>query len=73
MCVLACTRGSEAGYWPISNRRRQDSVSMQMVGEEGAGGVAVRNRNGGENPVLLAFYLHADDTLYHYMEGRCSY
>lgn len=41
---------------------------------EGARGVAARNRNrGGKNPVLLACHLHADDTLNHYMEGRCSY
>lgn len=29
---------------------------------------------GGEKTLsFLAFHLHADDTLYHYMEGRCSY
>lgn len=56
-------------------RRRQDSVSVQTVGGEGgrererAGGVSVRN--GGGCP--FSFHLHADDTLYHYMEGRCSY
>ena len=57
-----CTGECEAGCWPIS-KRRQDSVSMQTVGEEreGAWGVALRNRDRG--PVLLAYHLHADDTL----------
>lgn len=42
--------------------------------QEGAEGVVVRNRNRSEKTLgFLAFHLHADDPLYHYMEGRCSY
>lgn len=38
------------------------------------GSLCVRNRKReGENPVLVADHLHADGSLYHYMEGRCSY
>lgn len=45
--LFACARPSrsEAGCWPVSKRRRQDSVSVRTPGEEGAGSVAVRNRN----------------------------
>lgn len=57
LCVCARTRESEAGCWPISKRRRQDSVLVQTLGEEGAGSVAVRNRNRREkkNPGLFSF------------------
>lgn len=50
---------------------------VQTVGEEAVRSgtaAAARNRNWGwGGGVLLAFHLHADGTLYHYMEGRCSY
>lgn len=38
---------------------------------ERARGVVVRNRNVGVS--FLAFHLHAEDTLFHHMKGRCSY
>lgn len=64
--MLACVQKKKTGFCLGADGWRRE--------REGAEGVAVRNRNrGGKNPVLLAFHLHADDTLYHYMEGRCSY
>lgn len=58
-CVCARTKRREAGCWPVSKRRRQDSVLVQALGEEGAGSVAVRNRNRIEKEKNL----HADDTI----------
>lgn len=40
--------------------------------QEGAEGVVERNRSE-KNPELFSLHLHADDPLFHYMEGRCSY
>lgn len=75
LCVVCvCMRVSEAGCWPLSRRRRQDSVLVQTLREEGAGSVVVRNGNRmGGGTGLLAFHLHADGSPYHYIEGRCSY
>lgn len=46
VCACVCMRVTEAGCWPLS-RRRQDSVLVQTLGEEGVESMAVRNRNWG--------------------------
>lgn len=45
-CACVCMRVTEAGCWPLS-RRRQDSVLVQTLAEEGVESMAVRNRNWG--------------------------
>lgn len=50
-----------------SRERERERASKQGVLLWGLG------FGGRVGPVLLASHLHADDTLYHYMEGRCSY
>lgn len=51
VCACVCVRVTEAGCWPLS-RRRQDSVLVQTLVEEGVESTAVRNRNWGRLALL---------------------
>lgn len=65
--MLAYFQKKKTGFCLGTDSQRRERASEQGVLLWGLG------FGGRVGPVLFAFHLHADDTLYHYMEGRCSY